>query len=393
MPAVRKIVIAPTAFKGSLDPVQCAHAMERGARRSLPNAETVVLPLADGGDGMLRCLAQAGACELRWHRVHDALARPKEAPYGVSPDGQTCFIEMAQICGLAELRPEEREPRRTTTLGVGEMVAHALRQDVRRLVIGLGGSATNDGGSGALVALGWQLLDRQGNAVTLGNAGLAQVHRVVPAPCQQEHIEVVLAADVRNPLLGRHGATMVFAPQKGATAQLLPEMERAMRRWAVVVHRAIGRKISRIPGTGAAGGLAFGLLAHFPQAQITSGADFVMQAVGFEQALQGADLVLTGEGRVDETTLHGKLLFRVLHTAHKHGIPIAIVCGDFVGDRSALVQYGALVCETLVSAKVSPEEAMWRAEQMVEENTAKLLRRLNRLLDSRPCRRNLAFPA
>lgn len=372
-------MIAPTAFKGSLDPVQCAHAMARGVRRALPNAETVVLPLADGGDGMLKCLAQAGVCELRSHRVHDALARPREAPYGISADGRQYFIEMAQICGLADLRPEERNPSRTTTIGVGEMVAHVLSQGAKRLVLGLGGSATNDGGSGALVALGWQLLDRRGNAVPLGSAGFKQLHRVIPALCQPEEVEVVLAADVRNPLLGRRGATMVFAPQKGATAELLPELERTMRRWAILVHRATGRKISRIPGSGAAGGLAFGLLAHFPLAHVTSGAHFVMQAVGFERALQGADLVLTGEGRVDETTLHGKLLLRVLRTARKYGIPVAIVCGDFVGDRSMLLQYRVIACETLVSAGVSPEQAMRQAGQLVEENTAKLLGWLERL--------------
>lgn len=376
MPAIRKIVIAPTAFKGSLDPVEVALAMERGVRRALPGVETVVVPLADGGDGMLRCLAQAGVCALQWHTVHDALCRLHKAPYGISPDRETGFIEMAQICGLAQLRPEERDPRRTTTLGVGEMIEHLLQQGIRNLVIGLGGSATNDGGSGALVALGWQLLDRQGNAIALGNAGLSHVHRVISAPCERTDIEVTLAADVRNPLLGRQGATTVFAPQKGATAQMLPELERAMRRWAIAVHRAIGQKISQIPSTGAAGGLAFGLLAHFPQAQISSGADLVMQAVGFEDALREADLVLTGEGRVDETTLHGKLVSRVLRTAKKRGVPVAIICGDFVGEHSALAQYGVLTCQTLVSEAGSLEEAMRRTAYLLEEKSAKLLKQI-----------------
>lgn len=376
MPAIRKIVIAPTAFKDSLDPVGVAQAMERGVRRALPDAETVVLPLADGGDGMLRCLAQARVCVLRWHTVHDALGRLHEAPYGISPDGKTGFVEMAQICGLAQLRPEERDPRRTTTLGVGEMIEHLLQQGIRNLVIGLGGSATNDGGSGALVALGWQLLDRQGNAVAPNNAGLSLMHRVIPAPCERTDVEVTLAADVRNPLLGRQGATMVFALQKGATVEMLPELERAMRRWAIAVHRAIGKKISQIPGTGAAGGLAFGLLAHFPQAQISSGADFVMRAVGFEDALREANLVLTGEGRVDETTLHGKLVSRVLRIAMKHRVPVAIICGDFVGEHSALARYGVLTCQTLVSEAVSLEEAMHKTAYLLEENSAKLLKQI-----------------
>ncbi|MGQ9487005.1 MAG: glycerate kinase [Armatimonadota bacterium] len=376
MPAIRKIVIAPTAFKGSLDPVEVALAMERGVRRTLPGVETVVVPLADGGDGMLRCLAQAGVCALQWHPLHDALCRLHKAPYGISPNGETGFIEVAQICGLAQLRPEERDPRRTTTLGVGEMIEHLLQQGVRDLVIGLGGSATNDGGSGALVALGWQLLDRQGNAIAPNNAGLSHVHRVIPASCERTDIEVTLAADVRNPLLGRQGATMVFAPQKGATVEMLPELERAMRRWAIAVHRAIGQKISQIPGTGAAGGLAFGLLAHFPQAQISSGADLVMQTVGFEDALREADLVLTGEGRVDETTLHGKLVSRVLRTAKKWGVPVAIICGDFVGEHSALAQYGVLTCQTLVSEAGSLEEAMRRTADLLEEKSAKLFKQI-----------------
>lgn len=356
--------------------------MERGVRRALSDVETVVLPLADGGDGTLKCLAQAGVCALRWHTVRDALGRMHEAPYGISPDGETGFIEMAQICGLAHLRPEERDPRRTTTLGVGEMIEHLLQQGIRNLVIGLGGSATNDGGSGALVALGWQLLDRQGNAIAPSNAGLSLVHRVIPAPCERTDVEVTLATDVRNPLLGRQGATMVFAPQKGATAEMLPELERAMRRWAIAVHRVIGKKISRIPGTGAAGGLAFGLLAHFTWAQISSGADFVMRAMGFEDALREADLVLTGEGRVDETTLHGKLVSRILRIASKHRVPVAIICGDLVGEHSTLTQYGVLTCQTLVSEAVSLEEAMRETACLLEEKSAKLLQRMSRLFDT-----------
>lgn len=369
-------MIAPTAFKGSLSPSEVAQAMKRGVHRALPHVETVILPLADGGDGMLECLATAGVCYLRRHRVSDALGRAHEAPYGISPDARIGFIEMAQICGLAQLRPEERDPRRTTTMGVGEMVRHVLAAGVGKLVIGLGGSATNDGGAGALVALGWQVLDKGGNPIPPGSDGLKQVHRVVPASPERGDVEVVLAADVRNPLLGKHGATAVFAPQKGATADQLTEMERAMRRWAVAVHRAIGRKISRIPGTGAAGGLGFGLLAHFPQARLVSGADLVMHAVGFEQALRDADLVLTGEGRVDETTLHGKLLLRVVRAARKWGVPVAVLCGQFVGDRSSLAQYGVIHCESLVSHTVSQEEAMHQAADLLEEKTAKLCRQI-----------------
>ncbi|GBC95373.1 Glycerate 2-kinase [bacterium HR16] len=376
MRAIRKIIIAPTAFKGSLTPVEAAQAMEHGVRRVLPDAEVVVLPLADGGDGMLQCLAHAGVCTLRYHTASDALGRVRLAPYGISADGETGFVEMAQICGLAQLRPGERDPRVTTTLGVGEMISHLLAQGVRRLVIGLGGSATNDGGAGALSVLGWQLLDKHGQPIPSGNAGLLHLHRAIPASPADEGVDVVLAADVRNPLLGKRGATTVFAPQKGATPQMLPELERAMRRWAVAVHRATGRKISRTPGTGAAGGLAFGLLAHFSQAQLVSGAEFVMQSIGFHNALRDADLVLTGEGQVDATTLHGKLLMRVLQAANRQGVPVAVVCGSVQGESTMLKQHGVLACETLVSERISREEAMREATVLVEEKTAKLLRHL-----------------
>lgn len=375
MRPVRKVVIAPTAFKGSLTPVEAARAMERGVRRAIPGAEVVVLPLADGGDGMLECLAHAGVCTLHRHTVSDALGRPRTAPHGMGANGKTGFIETAQICGLAPLRPEERDPRVTTTFGVGEMVAHLLARGVHRLVIGLGGSATNDGGAGALAALGWQLLDRDEKPVPLGNAGLLRLHHVLPPPSTDERIEVVLAADVRNPLLGRRGATAVFAPQKGATAEMLAELERALRRWAVAVHRAIGKKVSRVPGTGAAGGLAFGLLAHFSGAQIVSGAEFVMQAVGFCDVLRDADLVVTGEGQVDATTLHGKLLMRVLQAAKKQGVPVAVICGDVRGELAMLERYGVIGCQTLVSEGVSREEAMSRADVLTEEKTVKLLGR------------------
>lgn len=332
-----------------------------------------MLPLADGGDGMLQCLAHAGVCTLRYHTVPDALGRPRTAPYGISADSETGFVEMAQICGLAQLRPEERDPRVTTTLGVGEMISHLLAQGVPRMVIGLGGSATNDGGAGALAALGWQLQDKHGQPIPPGNAGLLHLHRVIPSPSANDRVDVLLAADVRNPLLGKQGATAVFAPQKGATPQMLPELERAMRRWVVAVHRATGRKVSRIRGTGAAGGLAFGLLAHFPQAQLVSGAEFVMQAVGFHEALRGAELVLTGEGQVDATTLHGKLLMQVFQRAKRQGVPVAVICGSVQGEPAMLKQYGVLACETLVSERTSREAAMREATVLLEEKTAKLL--------------------
>ncbi|MGC8784551.1 MAG: glycerate kinase [Armatimonadota bacterium] len=373
MRAIRRIIIAPTAFKGSLTPVEAAQAMERGVRCVLPDAEVVMLPLADGGDGMLQCLAHAGVCTLRYHTVPDALGRPRTAPYGISADSETGFVEMAQICGLAQLRPEERDPRVTTTLGVGEMISHLLAQGVPRMVIGLGGSATNDGGAGALAALGWQLQDKHGQPIPPGNAGLLHLHRVIPSPSANDRVDVLLAADVRNPLLGKQGATAVFAPQKGATPQMLPELERAMRRWVVAVHRATGRKVSRIRGTGAAGGLAFGLLAHFPQAQLVSGAEFVMQAVGFHEALRGAELVLTGEGQVDATTLHGKLLMQVFQRAKRQGVPVAVICGSVQGEPAMLKQYGVLACETLVSERTSREAAMREATVLLEEKTAKLL--------------------
>ncbi|MDW8103417.1 MAG: glycerate kinase [Armatimonadota bacterium] len=391
MRTIRKVVVAPTAFKGSLSPVQAAQAMERGVRRASPEAEVVVLPLADGGDGMLECLAWAGVCQLSQHTVSDALGRPRPAPYGIGSDAQTGYIEMAQICGLAQLPAEERDPRITTTFGVGEMIRHLLAQGMRRLVIGLGGSATNDGGAGALNALGWQLLDRHGKPIPLGNAGLSRLRRVLPPPLVSDQTEVILAADVRNPLLGKHGATAVFAPQKGATPEMLPEMERALRRWAVAVHRATGRRLSRVPGAGAAGGLAFGLLAHFPQARLVSGAEFVMQAVGFPDALRDADLVLTGEGQVDATTLHGKLLMRVLQAARRHRVPVAIVCGDLQADLPLLQARGVVACQTLVGSETSREEAMHSAAFWLEVNTAKLFSKWESL-SSGQSRRKVALP-
>ncbi len=379
MRGIRKIVLAPTAFKGSLDPVQAAEAMEHGVRRVLPEAHTLFMPLADGGDGMLKCLARAGVCQMSTHVVHDALGRLHEAPFGLTPDGTTGFVEIAQVCGLVQLRPEERDPRRTTTFGVGEMIAHLLQRGVQRLVIGLGGSATNDGGSGALAALGWRLLERDGAPISAGNSGLLGLHRVVPSPCCLEGVEVLIAADVRNPLLGKRGATRVFAPQKGATVEMLPEMDRALWRWAISVHRATGRKLSRVPGAGAAGGLAFGLLAHFRHARLVSGAEYVMQAVGFEQALRTADLVITGEGRVDETTLHGKLLLRVLRVCRRHRVPVLVICGEFVGDPTLLNRWEVLGCEALVSATVARDDAMRFAEELVAQKTAKLLAPLSGL--------------
>ncbi len=345
-------------------------------RRVLPDAETILLPLADGGDGMVQCLAYAGVCALHHHTVSDALGRPHTAPYGISADGSTGYIEMAQICGLAQLQEGERNPLIATTFGVGEMIAHLLGLGVRHLVIGLGGSATNDGGAGALAALGWQLLDRAGQPVPAGSVGLARLHRLVPAPPTHCDVGVTLAADVRNPLLGKRGATAVFAPQKGARPEQLPELERNLRRWAIAVHRAVGKRLSRIPGAGAAGGLAFGLLAHFPQAQLVSGAELVMQQIRFYDALRSADLVLTGEGRLDASTLQGKLVFRVLRAAKQAHVPVAVVCGQTADDVRLFHRFGVVAVEQLVSPSVSLETAVRNTAILLEERTLQVLQRV-----------------
>src|SRR6266550_3489374 len=298
-----RIVVAPNAFKGSLSALAAAKAIGDGIRLADPDADLTLVPIADGGDGTVDALVAGADGQHRVLRVRGPLTDPVDADYGVIDGGKTAVIEMAKAAGLALLPQDKRDPRVTTTYGVGELLQHAYEGGARHFIVGIGGSATNDGGAGMAQALGYHLLDTQGHELPPGGLALQKLARIhkggVHADWQQAEVDV--ACDVTNPLTGPSGASAVYGPQKGATPEMVAELDAALRHFAEIIRRDLGRDVEPLPGAGAAGGLGAGLVA-FTGARLRPGAEMVMEAIRLDERLAGAQLVITGEGRLDSQT-------------------------------------------------------------------------------------------
>jgi glycerate kinase len=323
---VTRILVAPLEFKGSLTAGQAARAIEAGVRAGWPEAEVSVLPLADGGPGTADALVDALGGQ--WHTAwaHDALGRPLEAQWASWPGG--AIVEMARASGLVLLAPAERDARVTTTLGTGELIADALETGVRSLLVGVGGSATNDGGAGALQALGYRFLDSSGRTLVAGGAALRNLARIATdgvLPAVRE-TEMTVMTDVLNPLCGPTGASAVYGPQKGASAHDVELLDAALAHFADVVSRDLGMDAAHLPGTGAAGGLSYGLLVGCG-AQISRGFDHLARLLDVDRKLQGIDWVLTGEGGLDTQTLSGKGPAELARRASQSGTPVVAFAG------------------------------------------------------------------
>src|SRR4051795_11037621 len=354
--AAMRVLVCPDKFRGTLTAREAGDAVARGWRRVRPGDEVEVLPLADGGEGTLDALAPPGDPDaIRWtRRVTGPLGDPVDADFGLR-DG-TAVIEMARASGLGLVPAERRAPFRTTTRGTGELMAAALDAGARRLLVCLGGSATNDGGVGMAAALGGRFLDAEGNPIGDGGGALVSVDRLDAGAVldRLRSVDVIGVTDVDNPLCGAAGASAVFGPQKGASPDDVVVLDRALAHLAAVVARDVGADRSREPGAGAAGGLGFGLLA-FTGARLRRGVDVVMEAVGFSERLAAASFVVTGEGSFDAGSLHGKVPAGVLQACALAGVPAAILCGvatadapgavvrslvDLVGQEAALADAG-----------------------------------------------------
>jgi len=353
----QRVVIAPQSFKGSADAVAVASAIARGVRRVWPRAVCVELPLADGGEGTTLALVRATGGEMRHARVHDPLGREIDAEWGVLGDRITAVLEMAAASGLPRLRDDERDPRITSTRGTGELILAAAASGAQRIVIGIGGSATNDGGAGMARTFGYRFIDAGGHELPEGGAALGRLARIEgQTDPRLIRPAIDVACDVRNPLLGPEGATAVYGPQKGATPEVQRELETALTRYADVVEAFVGRDVRSVPGAGAAGGLGAGLIA-FLDARLVSGASLVLDAVGFDKRLVGADLVITGEGRIDGQSVYGKLTHAVTVAAKRRGVPVVAVAG-IVGDgHETMRDAGIEAIETLAGESEAERDA------------------------------------
>ncbi len=360
-----RVLIAPQAFKGSVDAVSVAASIAEGLRRVWPAAECDELPLADGGEGTVRALVAATGGVLRRSRVHDPLGRDIEAQWGILGDRRTAVVEMAAASGLPLLTDDERDPRVTSTRGTGELILEAATSGVGRVLVGIGGSATNDGGTGMARTIGFRFIDRDGNDLPEGGASLARLHRIEgQTDPRLLRVSVEVASDVRNPLVGPDGASVVFGPQKGATAEVAAELDAALTRYADVLARFLGRDIRAVPGAGAAGGLGAGLIA-FADAKMRSGAELVMTATRFAERARAADLVITAEGRVDAQSAYGKVTGAVIAKAKELGRPSALIAGGVAEGYAALFEAGLGALEIASDGPSTLQEAIRRSNELI----------------------------
>ncbi|GLW65009.1 glycerate kinase [Actinomadura rubrobrunea] len=336
-----RIVIAPDSFKGSLTAAEVCAAVEAGVKRAAPNAATVAVPMADGGEGTLDCfLRGAGWREVRMTAA-DPLGRPVAARYALSADGRSAVVELASASGLPLLAPGELDPLRADTYGTGELIADAVRRGARDVLVCIGGSAGNDGGTGLLRALGVRFTDASGADLPPGGAALARLAAIDDSGLAEEvrAARFRVACDVTNPLVGPRGAAAVFGPQKGATPAQAAELDAALTRFADVLAERTGRRVHDLPGAGAAGGTCGGLVGVL-DAEPARGAELVADLMGLPAALDGADLVITGEGRLDGQSAGGKVVSSVAGLAARHGVPVVALAGSVAGPLDELRALG-----------------------------------------------------
>jgi len=352
-----KIVIAPDSFKESLTALQVADAIEAGMREIWPDARYVKVPVADGGEGTVQAMIDATGGRRVDVRVTGPLGQTVDAFYGVSAD--LAVIEMAAASGLEGVPPDLRDPRTATSRGTGELILAALDAGARRFVLGVGGSATNDGGAGMLQALGVRLLDADGRDIGPGGAELARLDRIDAAGLDPRvrEAEFRIACDVDNPLVGPRGASAVFGPQKGATPAIVDQLDAALARFADVIRRELRQDIAQLPGAGAGGGIAAAMVV-FLNGQLKPGIEIVTEAVGLDAAVRDADLVVTGEGRIDGQTVNGKTPMGVAQVARRHGKPVVAIGGSLAVDADAVHAHGIEVVVAAVTRPCSVAEAL-----------------------------------
>ncbi|SCM73196.1 glycerate kinase [Desulfovibrio sp. 86] len=372
-----KILVAPDSFKGSVSAIAVARAMGRGIHRIFPDAAIEYVPIADGGEGTVQTVVAAAQGEIRQTTVSGPLGTPVVAQWGLINNGATAVIEMAAASGLMLLAAEEKNPLLASTFGVGQLVLAALDAGVSAIVIGIGGSATNDGGSGFARALGARFLDASGKELPEGGAALQELARIDGSALDPRlaSVDIMVACDVTNPLCGPTGASAVFGPQKGATPAMVQQLDAALAHYADLAEKSFGKSVRDIPGAGAAGGLGAGLLL-FTNARLRSGIDIVLQVIGLEKKLEGASLVFTGEGNTDFQTTHGKAPVGVAKLAAARNIPVICLSGGLDNGYEAIYAQGIDAAAGCPAGPASLEDCIAKGETLVEaaaERTCRLL--------------------
>ncbi|MCL6702546.1 glycerate kinase [Pseudomonas sp. T1.Ur] len=370
-----KIIIAPDSFKDSLSAQGVADAIAQGLAQVWPDAQLIKCPMADGGEGTVEAVLAACHGQWRENRVRGPLGAPVEARWGWLAQSRTAIIEMAEASGLQLVPPGQRDACSSSTYGTGELIRAALDEGASRVILAIGGSATNDGGAGAMQALGVALLDDQGQPLAPGGSALDKLARIDLGDLDPRlaGVRFEIAADVDNPLCGPHGASAVFGPQKGASAGQVRQLDRALGHFAEHCARALARDVRDEPGSGAAGGLGFAAKA-FLQAQFRTGVEVVAQLTGLADAINGADLVITGEGRFDAQTLRGKTPFGVARIARRHGVPVVVLAGTLGEGYEALYGHGIDAAFALANGPMTLQEACTEAPRLLAERARDIAR-------------------
>lgn len=372
------IVLAPDSFKGCLTAKEICYWMEKGIKKVVPTANIIKIPMADGGEGTLTSLITAtNGSVVEAANVFDPLGRPVNAAYGIIREQNTAIIEFASATGLHHLHEKELNPNIASSFGTGQVISQALDAGISSFIICLGGSATNDGGTGLLKALGFRFLDANGQELAEGGLALQNLADIdsTNADPRLKTCTFKVAGDVSNPLVGPKGASAVFGPQKGATEEDVKTLDQALTHYADVVERKLNIRVHEMPGAGAAGGAAAGLVA-FLNAEILSGIELVKKTIGFDRILQceKPDFILTGEGKIDAQTAFGKVIAGICTSSKKEGIPVIALAGSVTGDLSSLHESGLTAAFALAEGPMTLQESLARASELVEKRTEQLLR-------------------
>ena len=370
-----KVVIAPQGFKGNLTALQVSRAVDRGIRRVVPDVVTTLVPMADGGEGTTQALVDALGGDMVPVEVTDPVGGRVVAHWGFLSDEVTAVIEMAAASGLGLVPLEKRNPLLATTYGTGELIRDALGKGCRKFIIGIGGSATNDGGVGMAQALGVKLLDTSGMPVAFGGVALANLEHIdiTTIDPRLAECDILLACDVDNPLCGPSGASCVYGPQKGATKDMVAQLDAALAHYADIIERDLGINIRDVPGAGAAGGLGAGLMV-FLKARLLPGIEVVIQATGLVGRLEGADLVFTGEGRIDDQTACGKTPVGVARKAKEFGLPVIAIAGEIGDGYQAVYEQGIDAVFSIAPGPISFSQSVEMAETLTADVAERAMR-------------------
>ena len=369
-----RIVIAPDSFKGCLNALNAALAMRRGVQRVYPDSLIDMIPMADGGEGTVEAILCAVRGEKIKIAVTDPLGRSIGAAYALIDEGETAIIEMAAASGLTLLSNQERNPRVTSTQGTGILIRNALDRGVKKILLGIGGSATNDGGAGLAVALGVKLLDAQGNELPQGGAALANLVNIDMSGLDPRlaKVQIEVACVVQNPLCGPEGASVVYGPQKGANPEDIRVMDTALQNFGEVLSGVAGTNLLELAGGGAAGGLGAGVVG-FLGAKLRPGSQMVLEVANADEKIKHADLVLTGEGRTDFQTAYGKVPVGVSALAQKYSVPVLVISGSVEGFPDFLADVGVASCFSVAEGPATLDEAFLKAEEQLERAVWRVL--------------------